>query len=102
MRTVGRRPLRAGLPGRELVGWVEGSGPPVLLLHGGPGLSYNCLDDLAGELVDGYEVAAFQQRGLSPSTVEGPFTVEQAVKDVVAFLDAVGWEKAYVVGHSWG
>jgi pimeloyl-ACP methyl ester carboxylesterase len=102
MKTVARRPMRAGLPGRELVGWVEGSGPPVLLLHGGPGLSYDYLDEVAAEIGGAYEVAAFQQRGLAPSTVEGPFTVGQAVEDVVAVLDAVGWEKAYVVGHSWG
>jgi pimeloyl-ACP methyl ester carboxylesterase len=102
MKDMERRGVRAEVPGGELVGWVEGSGPPVLLLHGGPGLSYGYLDDLGAELLPRYTVAAFQQRGLAPSTVEGPFTVERAVADVGAFLDALGWERAYVVGHSWG
>ncbi len=28
----------------RLQGWVDGAGPPVLLLHGGPGLGFECLD----------------------------------------------------------
>jgi pimeloyl-ACP methyl ester carboxylesterase len=99
---MSRQSVRAPVPGGTLVGWSEGSGPPVLLLHGGPGLSYEYLDSLATELGTAYHLAAFQQRGLPPSTTDGPFTVAGAVDDVVAFLDALGWERAFVVGHSWG
>jgi pimeloyl-ACP methyl ester carboxylesterase len=88
--------------GGVLSGWVAGEGLPVLLLHGGPGLSVNYLDDAADELVASFTVAAFQQRGVPPSVEAGPFTVEQALADVVAVLDHLGWERAYVVGHSWG
>jgi proline iminopeptidase len=90
--------FRAG----ALAGWVVGEGPPVLLLHGGPGLSYDYLEWLAAEIGPGYLVAAFQQRGLEPSTVDGPFDVPTCVADVVAVLDALEWERAFVVGHSWG
>ena len=86
----------------HLAGWRCGAGPRVLLLHGGPGLSYGHLDALAEELATGYDVAFFQQRGLEPSTVAGPFTVEQAVADIVAVLDGLGWDRAWLVGHSWG
>jgi pimeloyl-ACP methyl ester carboxylesterase len=99
---VVRQSIRADVPGGELVGWVEGSGPPVLLLHGGPGLSFGYLDELASELGAAFRLAAYQQRGLAPSTIEGPFSVERAVADALAFLDALGWDKAFVVGHSWG
>ena len=85
-----------------LAGWVEGDGSPVLLLHGGPGLSYAYLDGLAEEIGPGYRIAAFQQRGLTPSTADGPFDIATAVADVVAVLDALAWERALVVGHSWG
>lgn len=95
-----RRPLVTA--DGALHGWVEGGGRPVLLLHGGPGLSYAYLDGLVEELDDGFEVAAFQQRGLAPSTVAGPFTVEQALLDVVGVLDALEWPQALVLGHSWG
>lgn len=73
-----------------------------MLLHGGPGLSYEYLDGLASELGSDYRVAAYQQRGLEPSTVEGPFTVAQAIADVLAVLDALVWARALIVGHSWG
>jgi pimeloyl-ACP methyl ester carboxylesterase len=88
--------------GGTLGGWVVGDGAPVLLLHGGPGLSYEYLDGLADELGAGFRVAAFQQRGLVPSTLAGPFTIAQAIDDVIGVLDALGWSQALIVGHSWG
>ena len=49
-----------------------------------------------------HRVATFQQRGLSPSALEGEFTIAEAVADIVAVLDALGWDTAYLMGHSWG
>jgi pimeloyl-ACP methyl ester carboxylesterase len=92
----------AEVPGGRLGGWTAGDGPPVLLLHGGPGMDYAYLDSLAEELGDGFTLAAYQQRGLAPSTDEGPFLVEREVADAQAVLDALGWERAWVLGHSWG
>jgi pimeloyl-ACP methyl ester carboxylesterase len=88
--------------GGTLGGWVVGDGAPVLLVHGGPGLSYEYLDGLADELGTGVRIAAFQQRGLAPSTLAGPFTISQAIDDVIAVLDGLGWPQAVLVGHSWG
>jgi pimeloyl-ACP methyl ester carboxylesterase len=106
VRTDYSRPMRSDLsadvPGGSLRGWVRGDGPPVLLLHGGPGLSYEYVDGLAADIGDHYRVAAFQQRGLAPSTTEGPFDIARAVADVVAVLDALGWDRAWILGHSWG
>ena len=63
-RRAGRRAGRLG----------RGEGQPVLVLHGGPGLSYEYLDELAADIGDGYCVAAFQQRGLAPSLSTGRST----------------------------
>ena len=98
----GRDVFTVPVAGGALGGWAVGEGAPVLLLHGGPGLSYEYLDGLASELGSDYRVAAYQQRGLEPSTVEGPFTVAQAIADVLAVLDALVWARALIVGHSWG
>jgi pimeloyl-ACP methyl ester carboxylesterase len=65
-------------------------------------LSFDYLDDVVAELAGGYEVATYQQRGLAPSTERGEFTVAEAVADVAAVLDGLGWDTAYLVGHSWG
>ena len=86
----------------RLVGWLRGSGPRVLLLHGGPGLSFEYLRSLADELGQGFDLAAYQQRGLAPSEESGPYTVAENVVDIVRVLDCLGWESAYLVGHSWG
>ena len=47
-------------------------------------------------------MAAFQQRGLAPSTTDGPFTIAQALADIEAVLDHLGWDRAYLLGHSYG
>jgi pimeloyl-ACP methyl ester carboxylesterase len=88
--------------GPRIAGRRAGSGPPVLLLHGGPGLGFDYLRELADELAEENDVAWYQQRGLEPSAAEGPYTVAADVGDARRVLDALGWEKAYVVGHSWG
>jgi pimeloyl-ACP methyl ester carboxylesterase len=74
----------------------------VLAIHGGPGMSYDYLDDAVAELAARYEVATFQQRGMAPSTEQGDFTVAEAVADIAAVLTGLGWENAYLMGHSWG
>lgn len=97
-----REELSVPAAGGSLAGWVAGSGQPVLLLHGGPGLSYSYLDDLGVELAAEFHVASYQQRGLDPSTLEGPHTIAQSIDDVITVLDGLGWSQAFVVGHSWG
>jgi pimeloyl-ACP methyl ester carboxylesterase len=79
-----------------------GSGPPVLLLHGGPGLGFDYLRDLADELAEENDVAWYQQRGQEPSAAEGAYTVAADVEDARRVLDTLDWQQAYVVGHSWG
>lgn len=97
-----REELSVPAAGGSLVGWAAGSGQPVLLLHGGPGLSYSYMDDLGVELAAEFRVASYQQRGLEPSTLEGPHTIVQSIDDVLMVLDGLGWSQAFVVGHSWG
>jgi proline iminopeptidase len=97
-----RKAFTVEVAGGRLGGWVGGDGLPVLLLHGGPGLSFEYLDELASELGDGFQVAGYQQRGLAPSTVEGPFTIAQAIDDALAVLEFLEWPRALIVGHSWG
>jgi proline iminopeptidase len=94
--------FEVGVTGGLLRGWVVGDGDGVVLLHGGPGLSCDYLQPVVDELADGYRVAAYQQRGVPPSTATAPYDVATQASDVAAVLDTLHWERAVVAGHSWG
>jgi pimeloyl-ACP methyl ester carboxylesterase len=98
----GETPFQVPVPGGVIAGLRSGVRDPTLLLHGGPGLSEH-LGELAAEVRQaGLATFRFQQRGIPPSTVEGPFTVDRHVADAIAVLDFSGIQRAWVVGHSWG
>lgn len=98
--------------------WVERNGlglhvtdagdldaPVVLLVHGWPD-SHRLWRHQVPALVDaGYRVVAHDQRGMGASDVPdapGGAHVKQATLDALAVLDALGVERAHVVGHDWG
>ena len=87
--------------GAELRVTVSGSGPPVVCVHGGPGL-WDYLASLAALLDDSFTVIRFDQRGCGRSTGGGPFTIAQAVDDLDQVRMAVGCERWALAGHSWG
>jgi pimeloyl-ACP methyl ester carboxylesterase len=90
----------APTPDGPIAGSSTGSGPPLLLLHGGPAISDYM--DMLGSEVDGWRSVRYQQRGLPPSAANGPFTIERHVADAVAVLDALQVGRTVVLGHSWG
>jgi proline iminopeptidase len=98
---AGDREFRIETTAGTIVGRRKGSGTPALLLHGGPGVS-DYTDGLAAELADRFETFRYQQRGLEPTTVGAPYTVEAHVEDALAVLDGLGLDRVVVVGHSWG
>lgn len=80
-----------------------GSGPPVILLHGGLGHSGNWGYQLPALLESGYRVVVMDSRGHGRSTRdERPFSYKQMASDVAAVMDAVGLESAALVGWSDG
>jgi proline iminopeptidase len=90
--------------GGELVGFVRDAPAGranALILHGGPGMS-DYTSSLADEVAALLTTARYQQRGLQPSVVDGDVSVDANVRDAVAVIDALGWQKPVVIGHSWG
>lgn len=83
----------------------SGSGPAVLMLHGFP-QDKDCWSPLAEQVVAaGYRVVAFDQRGYSPGarpTQTSDYTLDHLTDDAIGVLDALGIERAHVVGHDWG
>jgi proline iminopeptidase len=87
--------------GTELSTTISGTGPPVVCLHGGPGM-WDYLAPLARLLDDTFTVIRFDQRGCGRSTGDGPFTIARAVDDVDQVRAALGFGQWAVAGHSWG
>jgi pimeloyl-ACP methyl ester carboxylesterase len=94
------REFSVAVAGGVIVAWEHGEGVPVLVLHGGPLSDYT--EPLVEALPAGLRAIRYQQRGLPPSTLEQPLGIEAHVADAVAVLDALGVERAWAVGHSWG
>ena len=101
---MGFTSLTVAVPGGEIFATRrgEGEGPPVLLLHGGPGIGAEQLVSLVEELDGLIDGVLPQQRGLEPSTLAGPRDVETHVADAIAVLDHLGWDRAWLIGHAWG
>jgi proline iminopeptidase len=80
----------------------SGSGDPLVLCHGGPGL-WDHLGDVAGMLGDLATVVRWDQRGCGRSQrSDGPWTTERFVADLDAVRRHFGLERIRLLGHSWG
>lgn len=80
---------------------TQGSGPPVVLCHGGPG-SYDYLEPVAA-MIDGMAtVHRYDQRGCGRTESRGPWDVRTFVDDLDALRAHWGHGSWTLVGHSWG
>jgi pimeloyl-ACP methyl ester carboxylesterase len=84
----------------------EGSGPPLLLLHGAMGTAETWrMEGYLDALADDFQVMSVDQRGHGESSRPhdpAAYTLAEFVADAVAVLDAVGVSSAYVCGFSLG
>lgn len=89
--------------GRHRIHHVEeGSGFPVVLIHGLAGDHTAWAPQIAA-LRGRYRVVAFDNRGAGRSTQEdAPVSTEDLARDTLALLDALGIRAAHVVGRSMG
>ena len=79
-----------------------GDGAPVLALHG-LASSAHWYDLVAPLLRDRYRIIAPDQRGHGQTTqASGGYDWQSVASDAVGLLDALGIERAAVLGHSWG
>ena len=91
--------------GRAWTGtYGHGTGTPLLVLHGGPGMPSYYLEPLTA-LAGPRPVVLYDQLGCGRSDrPEDPslWTVERAVAEVDAVRQALGLHAVHVLGHSWG
>jgi proline iminopeptidase len=114
LASVGSSPSR-GLTPRE--GFIEvtggrvwyrivgaGPGTPILLLHGGPGVSSQYLKPLAA-LGDERPVIFYDQLGCGHSdhpTDTTLWRIDRFVDEITRVRQALGLKEVHLCGHSWG
>lgn len=83
----------------------EGSGEPLLMLHGFPDSAHLWRHQIPPLVSAGYRVIAPDQRGFGgsdkPQEVEA-YALTEVLGDAIALLDHFDIERARVVSHDWG
>lgn len=90
----------------RLAGYRTGSGTPLLIVHGGPGVPcgyvYRAHEQYAAE---GFEVVSWDQLGCGRSDrPDDPslWTVARFVDEVEEVRRQLGWDRFLMLGNSWG
>jgi proline-specific peptidase len=88
----------------ELFVVERGSGYPIIVLHGGPGLDHHEFADYLDPLCDDYRLLLVDQRGQGRSGPSTPdtWTLSQMAQDVGSLGRAIGLDRYAVLGHSYG
>ncbi len=81
-----------------------GSGPPTVVLHGGPGAHHDYLLPGFDALARGRELIYYDQRGggRSPASREAPVGWQEQVADLEELRMVWRQEQLTLVGYSWG
>ena len=86
--------------GTRIAYWREGSGPPLLLVHGGI-CDHFAWYFVVPLLAQRFSVYTFDRRGRGASGDTPPYAPEREREDIAAMLRAIG-EPAHLLGHSAG
>jgi proline iminopeptidase len=81
-----------------------GSGPDVVVLHGGPGAQHDYLLPQYDLLAEGRRLRYYDQRGggRSPADRQAAAGWKEHVGDLAALLDAWSLAQTTLLGYSWG
>lgn len=82
---------------------VEGNGPPLLFL-GGSNFDLSLRAPVfESKLANHFTIAAADPRGLGyTDKPDGDWTMADYAADAIALMDALGWQKADILGESFG
>lgn len=93
----------ATIHGHELHYVQRGEGEPLLLIQGMSGSHLSWGDPFLGFLVRDFALTAYDHRGIGHSSrLSGPFSIGDLADDAAGLLDAIGVERAHVLGISMG
>ena len=91
--------------GLDLHVTLAGDGEPLLLLHGFPDSAKLWRKMIPGLVAAGFRIIAPDQRGFGQTSAPAKtsdYYIAQIAADAIALLDALGVERAALMGHDWG
>ena len=92
----------ASINGMEMYYEVSGSGDPIVVLHGAY-MNIPAMGEIIPRLAETHTVYAVELQGHGRTNdIERPITYPHLSDDVARFMEAVGLEKADVLGYSMG
>jgi len=81
---------------------VDGTGLPIVMCHGGPGL-WDYFDGLAAPLRRSFRVHQWDQRGCGRSASAADYGLDVAIQDLQNMKASLEVQEPWIVlGHSWG
>src|SRR5690348_13185350 len=83
---------------------VQGSGEPILVLHGGPGLNHSYFIPFLKKLEGSHRVIYYDQRACGQSSTPSgdSITLTFLVEDIEAIRKEFKIAKLNILAHSWG
>ena len=91
--------------GTELYAFTMGTGEPLLVIHGGPGMSHGYFLPHLESLTDKYQLIFYDHRASGQSSYDvdsSSMTMRNFVEDIEGLRKHFGLEKMNIMGHSWG
>jgi proline iminopeptidase len=84
---------------------VVGTGEPIIVIHGGPGLDHRYLRPGLDALAARNTLVYYDQRGTGRSVANldaGSINLDAFVEDIEALREALGYDQVSVLAHSFG
>lgn len=100
----GARKLALTANGLSFTAYEMGEGPLVFCVHGFPDTPRTFRLMLPALAKAGYRAVAVTLRGYEPSSQpeDRNYSIPALASDVIGWIDALGGEKAHLIGHDWG
>ncbi|MDH5758790.1 MAG: alpha/beta fold hydrolase [Gemmatimonadota bacterium] len=101
-------PVRQGLlslPDARIFYEVVGSGEPIIVIHGGPGMDHRHLRPGLDVLAGSERLVYYDQRGTGRSSADldsAGINLDAFVSDIDQLRQALGFDRVVVLGHSFG
>ena len=105
--TAGQKLTSYGAIGsdKSLYYYHKGSGEPIIVVHGGPGLNHRYLLPYMDRLADHHHIIYYDQRACGDSEIPTDTTkmrLSSFVEDIEMVRKKFGLKKIHLLAHSWG